>query len=548
MGVLIEWDEEPFEWVYPHSFGVLRSYRRGPLAEMRVRVTLDSLPEGGTCLTYEVWATPRNLAGLLAIPLQIGLLSARKFDAVMRGYDQRAERPGAVFPTDKSARLVPGGRSRLEDIRQRLLQAGFASELVESLLSLVISADDLSLMKIRPYAMADLWKRHRRQILELFLWATRLGLLEFRWDPLCPHCRQPPNSLSSLREVKARQHCPSCNLDFSANLDQTVELVFRPSPAIRSIPDGQKFCIAGPQTTPHVVAQQLLGPGENCVLQPNLETGHYRLRVLELPGAQPMWVGPDGDSEAVFRVGSAGWEAQNLVLSYASRLVFENATQDEQLFILEHSAWNAQATPAADVTSLQTFRDLFASEALRPDEPISVGSLAIVFTDLRGSTRLYREIGDAPAFGSVMEHFDVLRESITEAGGAVVKTMGDAVMAVFRRPIGALQAMLAAQQRLASPPAGERSLLLKVAIQYGPVIAITANERLDYFGTQVNLAARMVELSTGEDIILAESVFRDQEVAAALAEKRLQVDPFDTLLKGFDQESFQLWRVRAAQR
>lgn len=544
MGVLIEWQEEPFEWVYPHHFEVLRLYTRGPVAEMRVRVTLDSLPEGGTRLAYEVWATPRNLLGLLAIPLQIGLISARQFEAVFRDYDRRAGRPDAGFSPANSVHLAPGGRLRLDDVRQRLLQAGFATEPVESLLSLVENADDLSLAQIRPYALADLWKRPPRQILELFLWATRLGLLEFRWDSLCPHCRRSPSSASSLDEIKASQHCPSCNLDFTVDFDQTVELTFRPSPAIRPIPEGQKFCIAGPQTTPHVVAQQLLGPGEECTLQPDLDSGQYRLRLLELPGAQTVRVGLEGASEAVFRVGSAGWETQGLTLSPASRLVFENATPAEQLFILERSAWNAQATPAADVTILQTFRDLFASEALRPDEPISVGSLAIVFTDLRGSTRLYLEIGDAPAFGSVMEHFDVLREAIAAAGGSVVKTMGDAVMAVFRRPAEALQAMLAAQGRLAAPLAGERPLWLKVAIQYGPVIAINANDRLDYFGTQVNLAARMVELSSGEDMILGESVFRDHEVAAVLAARRLQAEPFDASLKGFDQEGFQLWRVR----
>jgi class 3 adenylate cyclase len=103
--------------------------------------------------------------------------------------------------------------------------------------------------------------------------------------------------------------------------------------------------------------------------------------------------------------------------------------------------------------------------------------------------------------------------------------------------------MLAAQQRLAAPTEGERPLWLKVAIQYGPVIAINANDRLDYFGTQVNLAARLVELSSGEDMILAESVFRDQEVAAALTASHLQADRFIALLKGFDQEEFQLWRV-----
>ena len=91
-------------------------------------------------------------------------------------------------------------------------------------------------------------------------------------------------------------------------------------------------------------------------------------------------------------------------------------------------AWTDQAATAAEVTSLQTFRDLFSREILRPGESISVGSLTILFTDLRDSTILYRQVGDAPAFGRVLDHFIVLREAITAEDGAVIKTIGDEVM------------------------------------------------------------------------------------------------------------------------
>ena len=115
-------------------------------------------------------------------------------------------------------------------------------------------------------------------------------------------------------------------------------------------------------------------------------------------------------------------------------LTLENTTDAEQLVMLERMAWTDQATTAAEVTALQMFRDLFSSEALRPGEQISVGTLTVLFTDLRDSTKLYREIGDATAFGRVMNHFDVLRKAIAEHDGAIVKTIGDAVMAVFRTP------------------------------------------------------------------------------------------------------------------
>src|SRR6185436_9149373 len=104
-------------------------------------------------------------------------------------------------------------------------------------------------------------------------------------------------------------------------------------------------------------------------------------------------------------------------------LLLENATDREQYFGLERMAWSDQAATAAEVSALQVFRDLFAHAALCPGEQISVGTVTVLFTDLRGSTQLYREIGDAPAFGCVMNHFDVLREAISEEDGAMVKNI-----------------------------------------------------------------------------------------------------------------------------
>jgi class 3 adenylate cyclase len=171
---------------------------------------------------------------------------------------------------------------------------------------------------------------------------------------------------------------------------------------------------------------------------------------------------------------------------------------------------------------------------LRPGEPVSVGTLTVLFTDLRDSTRFYREVGDAPAFGSVMQHLDVLREAVAGEGGAVVKAMGDAIMAVFTRPAAAVQAGLAAQRAVAGRP-----LELKVGIHTGPCIAITQNGVLDYFGSTVNLAARLVSLSSGADIVVSGDVLADPEVA----ELELLREPVEARLKGFE-ESLELWRVR----
>ncbi|HEX6717181.1 MAG TPA: adenylate/guanylate cyclase domain-containing protein, partial [Pyrinomonadaceae bacterium] len=193
--------------------------------------------------------------------------------------------------------------------------------------------------------------------------------------------------------------------------------------------------------------------------------------------------------------------------------------------------------------ALQMFRDLFATEALRPGEQISVGTLTVLFTDLRHSTQLYREIGDATAFGRVMNHFDVVRKAVIEHDGAIVKTIGDAVMAVFRSAADGLIAMLDVQRELAAPSDGSLPLQLKAGLNTGPCIAVTLNDRLDYFGSTVNMAARLEGLSSGEDVIISRSVYEDARVRELIESDGFSVVPFDMALKGFENERFALWRV-----
>ncbi|MBV9211446.1 MAG: hypothetical protein JOZ52_12485 [Acidobacteria bacterium] len=545
-GMPVEWEEQPFEWVRPYRFGVERRYSKGPVAEMRVLADLQPRTSGGTKLTYEVWARPKNALGLTAIPLQIGVLSARSFSAAIRRYDKFANKDKPPLYQRANPNFAPGGRVRLATLCEKLREQGAADEIVSRLEELLAQADDLTLARIRPHTLADYWSLPRREVLEVCLWATRVGLLDLQWDMICPHCRGAAQSSRSLSGLRSDAYCESCHIDFTINFDQSVELTFRPNPAIRFI-EAQQFCVGGPQVTPHIVAQQIIKAGESRTLKLPLETGRYRLRASELAGGQFLSVAEDGASELTLRASAAGWQNEELKLSNMPSLTFENETDAEQLFILERMAWSDQAATAAEVTALQMFRDLFSNDALRPGEQISVGSLTMLFTDLRGSTQLYREIGDAPAFGRVMSHFDVLRDAIKEEDGALVKTIGDAVMAVFRRPAAALRAILKAQKILAAPPDGSRPLMLKVGIHAGPCIAVTLNERLDYFGGTVNMAARLEGLSTGGDVIVSPSVYADAEVAEMLdnPENRLTAEPFEQMLKGFDEEQFMLWRIKA---
>lgn len=552
LGVRVEWEEEPFEWVFAQRFGVVRRYLSGPVAEMRVLAELTPRPDGGTQLSYQVWATPKNLLGHIAIPAQIGVLSYLDFDRAFRQYDAAAAK---LTPIKKSVsrldlppltvEFTPGGRRRLAALEKELRDAGADSDLVTRLVALIREGDDLTISRLRPYALADHWGAPRRAVLELCLWATRLGLLSFQWDVLCPLCRGAKQSVNTLGEISSTVHCESCHIDFTANFDRQVEVTFRPNASIRAGSVGD-FCVGGPQVTPHIIAQQILHSDERRELALTLEPGRYRLRTRDLPGGQFLLVAPDGTHEVVLIAKESGWPDDELRVNTFAALNLHNATASTQLLMLERMAWSDQAATAAEVTAMQVFRDLFANEALRPGDQISVGSLTLLFTDLRDSTRLYRESGDAVAFGRVMGHFDILRDAIAAEDGALVKTIGDAVMAVFRRPVSALRAVLRAQAALAAlPQADELPLRLKAGIHSGPCVAVTLNDRLDYFGTTVNLASRLEGISAQrEGVVLSATVRHDPEVVEWLNTGQYRADPFTATLKGFADEQFELYTVQ----
>lgn len=544
-GVPITWVEEPFEWVQPYRFGVVRRYTTGPVAEMRVLAELSPLDSGGTRFTYQVWARPRNFLGLIAIPLQIGVLSARAFQKIFRTYDGRAQGKANLI-LSQAARLASGGGKRLVRINQELLELGVDDVLSARLLELVTHADDMSVANLRPYEWATHWGANRKQVLELFLYCTRLGLLDLSWHLLCPSCRVARETTTTLRALPPSVHCDTCLIDFDTNFEQSVELTFRPNPTIRTVPDNIDFCIAGPQITPHIVAQQLIPANQKRVISPLLEDGRYRARLIGQPGARLFRSERAGAGEVSLQTTFNLSEAEEWVISSQPLMQIVNTQPQEVLFVLERTAWGDKSVTAAEVTALQSFRDLFSNEALRPGDQFSVGRLAIVFTDLRHSTRMYRDIGDAPAFGQVMNHFDLLRTAISTHNGALVKTIGDAVMAVFRRPADAVNAILEAQANLRKASELGVLLELKAGLHFGPCIAVNLNDRLDYFGTTVNLASRLVDLSSGVDLILSNELYQDPEVTTLLASPEFQQSKQQlhiATLKGFENEILEVWRI-----
>jgi class 3 adenylate cyclase len=189
-------------------------------------------------------------------------------------------------------------------------------------------------------------------------------------------------------------------------------------------------------------------------------------------------------------------------------------------------------TDAATVTTLQEFRDLFSEEMLSPSESFSIRNLSFVFTDLKSSTEMYERLGDSKAFYLVKEHFKIMEEVVSEFDGGVVKTIGDAVMAVFQTAGQALNAARSMVERFEIYNAEHQTqnqIIVKIGIHAGPCIAVTLNDRIDYFGTSVNIAARVQGLSDGRTVMVSDNVFRE---ARPEDSPLWQWERFETSLKG----------------
>ena len=174
---------------------------------------------------------------------------------------------------------------------------------------------------------------------------------------------------------------------------------------------------------------------------------------------------------------------------------------------------------AKRLLSNQTFLDIYRTSTLDVDQRLKITSLTFLFTDLKGSTELYDRVGDLAAFDLVRAHFRTLQEIVALEGGAVVKTIGDAVMATFPTPDRAVAAALKmrdAMRRLEAS-SDQEDLLLKIGIHEGPCLAVTLNERQDYFGQTVNIAARVQGLASSRSIFATGPVVEHLDVAQLLA-------------------------------
>jgi len=193
----------------------------------------------------------------------------------------------------------------------------------------------------------------------------------------------------------------------------------------------------------------------------------------------------------------------------------------------------------------QTFRDLYRPDSLVDvDQRLKITSLTFLFTDLKGSTELYERVGDLAAYDLVKAHFGVLNQIVAGESGAVVKTIGDAVMATFPAPERGLSAALRMREamRALNAERGREDLTLKIGVHEGPCLAVSLNDRLDYFGQTVNIAARVQGLAVSRSIFATQPVVEHPAAARVLSETGLTPQAQQCTLRGIS-DNFRVYEI-----
>src|SRR5438105_29598 len=418
---------------------------------------------------------------------------------------------------------------------------------------LVRDAPDRDLCRVNVIDFARRSGVDEERAIAAFLHAARLGMFELSWNVLCPGCGGVLDTSTTLKSVNKEEYdCALCAAGYRRTLDTMVEVTFTVSRRVRRIAAHDPYELPFAE----YFRQIFWGSGinipdyfeqlvEEIVLdQVELPPGEKALLSLQLPAEFVIVIDPVTHGTQFLDVkGDPTRERQNLSIVFDKlraptgtatvrpgplRLSLENRTDTRVLPGLwiagdklhELLGRRRPFLTAKRLLTNQVFRDLYGTDTIDVDQRLKITSLTFLFTDLKGSTELYERVGDLIAFDLVKAHFRVLNEIVASEAGAIVKTIGDAVMATFPTPNRAVSAALRMRDAMRDLNDGHNreDLLLKIGIHEGPCLAVVLNDHQDYFGQTVNLAARVQGLATSRSIFATSPVMVYPQTSVLLRE------------------------------
>ncbi|MEO8269310.1 MAG: DUF5939 domain-containing protein, partial [Aureliella sp.] len=524
LGVKVSWEEHPFEWIEGRRMGVVREFETGPFKWFMSVVTLESGANGRTKLSHQMRIEPRNVLGGVLTRFEVGWKAFRNLDKVYQRMDRSIQ--GRLLanqgsdPFAKSKPMSGHQSARLKQRIERICEGGVTPAVADKLQMAVQEWSAQELASLRPLAMAARLGVNGAEMVDACLVAADRGIFNLRWDILCPTCRVSAASNSELSQIASHTHCEACDIDFKSNLANAIELVFQAHPEIREVNSGT-YCIGGPEHSPHVVTQVRLDAKECLDLTLDLTPGDYLLRGPRLSRTQSICVQSTAAPSSIdFTLSTLGVGNHTPKLrSGRQSLKLHNDLSTLHVLRLERMIPRADVVTAAVASANPLFRKLFPNQQFSGDNPIATETMTFLATSINNINAIYSSLNDADAYALVQKHHAALATCIGAAGGTVVKTVGEDMLAAFNARENAVLAAQHIREALTGRTldvSSGISVEVGIGVHCGPTLVATQNNQLDYFGGTVRTVTSLPKIA-GSDTLITESVYADELVAERLS-------------------------------
>ena len=526
LGQQQEWVEAPWTWITHQEIHQERVYKKGLMH--RQTGAFKILPEKTSDGSFQVEIS-FNWYGNFLLRFLIGPLSANFLQKQMTAYVHEQEKIFFANAQAKNTALTPL-RSLTADDHQQIsnimADANSNSQDLKTLLNHLVASDSLDIHKINPKKLVTDTHLGLNPVIEQLTTLTQKGYLALTWDVVCPHCRGPQQEVTKLQAVNETSKCLVCDLEFSAQGERAVEVSFKPQSKFREI-GSMIFCAAEPAKKSHILMNWAVEKQKTYQFKFNLNPGSYRIRTLH--GKKEWEVIVEGGAPEQ----RATIDPKNSNLKLASgpnetggaRCEITFTSEADDFLVFESLAWTEDKFLAGEALSNSHIRTLLNDDLLKSGVKLDIGEQIILFTDIVGSTPMYKKLGDSKAFVAVQDHYQEIAEIIKSNRGVVVKFIGDAVMAAFT---DAGLAFKANRQIHHSFKNNKNSLVLRTSFHIGQVLCVNMNVGLDYFGQTVNTAAKLQGWADGYETAVSE-----QTLARIPENERLQLSIKRT---GFDEK------------
>lgn len=516
-GILLEWEESPWQWEYLKYIKNQRIYSKGFAKYVRAMYIFeyDEKLKQTNLIIYFGWI-PRNLSGKILLKIAMPNIQ-KKYGAYLKKLDEMIQQKN--FNEISNIDLDPDTRektlSKIYNLYEELNDETFKNY-YKQIWEYLLKQNNDFLYRIRIKKIARDLNINFYKLLEFFLKSTQKGFFVLTYDIVCPHCKGVRKELKNLGEIPESDSCDVCQIDFDSTSFNNIEITFKIHPSILKV-EKQFYCAAEPAKKPHILIQKIIPPHSSLDIELHFPYEIYRLRWLGEKKYIMIQIKKDGNQELVI---NEFFDDNNLYKELSSNALIKvmNNSNLEKEIILEHYKDDELILRPYELFNFQDYRDLFSENVLNTKIKLDIGIQYLMFIDMSSSTKIYLEKGDNFAFSLVKKFFEINYGFIKKNYGAVVKTMGDAIFASFPSEDLLLQCAIEIWYYFNS----YKDIKIKIVLNKGKVLAVNLNTGIDYFGTPVNILAKMEKYLKEQEIAIPDIIYQKIKDKASHHLKNIQ--------------------------